>query len=38
LPPDLNSRGYQHWFEAFKPEVDSVLTSAPATEKEERIS
>ena len=25
LPPHLNSRGYEIWFEAFKPEVDAVL-------------
>jgi lysophospholipase L1-like esterase len=25
LPPHLNSKGYEFWFEAFKPEVDAVL-------------
>ncbi len=38
LPPHLNSRGYQYWFEAFEPEVDAVLTSPAATQDKERIS
>jgi hypothetical protein len=25
LPPHLNSRGYEFWFQAFKPKVDLVL-------------
>ena len=28
LPPHLNSKGYGYWFEAFRPQVDRILSGA----------
>jgi lysophospholipase L1-like esterase len=38
LPPHLNSRGYEYWFEAFKPEVDTVLAGPAAPQTREKVS